>query len=520
MRLNLPVTGVERSFAAELPLVSTTDLEGRITHCNAAFAEICGYAPEELLGELHSVVRHPDTPPELFAEMWGKILRGAPWTGVLLNRCKNGDHYWVVANVTPVLERGRTVGFMSVRLRPTEPQIREAERRYAELARRRGPAADAPRPTSAATPRTGGGEAAEAGLALRLTGRWTLLQAGLTALTLAPLALELPPPWAAPAQVAAAVVAALIAVTWFHRAIAERFQACLRAARRLAGCDLAARHDDDARQPLGPLLHAIWLANLNMRAIVHDVRHEIRGISTAAAAISRGGRDLAARAEQQSADVQLTAATMEQTSRSVQAAAQGAADLERAADLARRTARGSSAAVDELLTTMIAIERATRAAADTIELIEGIANQTDLLSRDAADAAARAGEEGIAFAVVATRIGGLAHRSREAAREVATLISSCAVQVAEGSRRAGAAQASVAEAVESVNRVAERLAEIVAGNDEQARGVAEVSAAMSRIGEVAGRNAVLAERSARASQALEARTATLARAMKSFRTDA
>ncbi len=103
MRLNLPVTQQEFEFPDSVTLVSTTDLQGRITYCNPAFIAVSGYAREELVGELHNLIRHPDMPAEAFRDMWDTLQQGHPWTGIVKNRRKNGDHYWVQANATPVM---------------------------------------------------------------------------------------------------------------------------------------------------------------------------------------------------------------------------------------------------------------------------------------------------------------------------------------------------------------------------------------------------------------------------------
>jgi len=109
MRTNLPITECEYPFLSGAMLVSTTDLKGRITHCNASFIEISGFTREELLGQPHNLVRHPDMPEEAFRDFWATVSSGQPWTGAVKNRRKNGDHYWVLANATPLdgLTRGQ-----------------------------------------------------------------------------------------------------------------------------------------------------------------------------------------------------------------------------------------------------------------------------------------------------------------------------------------------------------------------------------------------------------------------------
>lgn len=133
MRINLPVTTAEYEFPADVTLVSRTDLKGRITYANPAFVEVSNFTREELIGSAHNLVRHPDMPEEAFEDLWATLGKGLPWTGLVKNRRKNGDFYWVLANVTPIQVDGRTQGFMSVRGKPERSQILEAEQIYREI---------------------------------------------------------------------------------------------------------------------------------------------------------------------------------------------------------------------------------------------------------------------------------------------------------------------------------------------------------------------------------------------------
>ena len=135
MRNNQPITQRERTFPAQQRLISTTDAKGVITYCNDAFREISGFSREELIRAPHNLVRHPDVPPAVFEHMWSTLKKGSPWMGIVKNRCKNGDHYWVNAYVTPVFENERVVGYESVRVKPTAEQIRRAEALYLRLNR-------------------------------------------------------------------------------------------------------------------------------------------------------------------------------------------------------------------------------------------------------------------------------------------------------------------------------------------------------------------------------------------------
>ncbi|MTV56196.1 PAS domain-containing protein, partial [Pseudoduganella buxea] len=133
MRSNGPVTQNEYLLDAGKTIVSTTDLKGNIDYANPYFIEVSGFTEEELIGAPQNIVRHPDMPAAAFADLWTTIRQGLPWTGMVKNRCKNGDYYWVLANVTPVIENGTPVGYMSVRTTPSRAMVAQAEAAYAEL---------------------------------------------------------------------------------------------------------------------------------------------------------------------------------------------------------------------------------------------------------------------------------------------------------------------------------------------------------------------------------------------------
>ncbi|WP_046157742.1 PAS domain-containing protein [Chromobacterium vaccinii] len=115
MKKNLPVDSIELFLLPHRPIVTKTDLKGQITYANRAFIDISGFSEEELIGQSHNVVRHPDMPEEAFADLWDTIKSGRPWKGLVKNRSKQGHFYWVEAYVTPICENGRPVGYMSVR---------------------------------------------------------------------------------------------------------------------------------------------------------------------------------------------------------------------------------------------------------------------------------------------------------------------------------------------------------------------------------------------------------------------
>lgn len=129
MRNNQPITQTEYQTPAGVTLVSRTDRQGRITNANEIFIEVSGYTREELIGQPHNIVRHPDMPAEAFRDLWDTLKHGRPWCGLVKNRRKTGDHYWVRANTSPTPDGG----FMSVRTKPGVDEVRAAEALYAKM---------------------------------------------------------------------------------------------------------------------------------------------------------------------------------------------------------------------------------------------------------------------------------------------------------------------------------------------------------------------------------------------------
>lgn len=130
MRKNLPVTDVEYPMHDDTLIVSKTDAKGRITFVNDQFIMVSGFTEQELLGQPHNIVRHPDMPPEAYEDLWTTLKAGKPWAGAVKNRRKDGGYYWVLASATPIWEGSQIAGYMSIRSRLPQDQRDEAERVY------------------------------------------------------------------------------------------------------------------------------------------------------------------------------------------------------------------------------------------------------------------------------------------------------------------------------------------------------------------------------------------------------
>lgn len=138
MKINLPVTQREVEFDQSTHMVTKTDKKGIIVFANREFIDISGFTEEELIGQNHNVVRHPDMPVEAYVDLWQTVKSGHAWVGIVKNRCKNGDHYWVDACITPFKENGQIVGFVSVRTKPTRQQIDGAIEYHKKISQNHG----------------------------------------------------------------------------------------------------------------------------------------------------------------------------------------------------------------------------------------------------------------------------------------------------------------------------------------------------------------------------------------------
>ena len=518
MRINLPVTHHEYPFPDGATIVSTTDLDSRITYCNAAFVEISGYEREELIGQPHNLVRHPDMPAEAFRDLWETVRSGRPWSGLVKNRRKNGEHYWVVANVTPIVRDGQPVGYMSVRTRPTRDQVEAAEALYARM---RGEA-EAGRLRT----RIVEGCVARAG-ALAALLRW--LRPGLTARMALALGLA-----AAAGALASALaprgdlamlsmlllpVLALVAGlgAWLHHGVTRPLRRAVRttqgmAAGDIGGVDAAARSDE-----VGELLRGLNQLGVNLQAMVNDVRTQCAQVEQAADEIQAAGTDLSARTEAQAASLQETAAAIEQIASTVQQNAGSAGEAHRRAGGAGAIAEEASRVVGEVNASMSDIEKTAARIATINGVIDNLAFQTNILALNAAVEAARAGEQGRGFAVVASEVRSLAQRSTEAAREIKQLIEASRSAVDGGGRLVQAAASTMQQVVSASREVGSLVEGISVASAQQSAGVTQVNAAVAQLDAATQQNAAMVEQSAAAASRLKHQAHGLLQSVQVFR---
>ncbi|HJV50090.1 MAG TPA: methyl-accepting chemotaxis protein [Noviherbaspirillum sp.] len=522
MRKNLPVTDVEYLLRDGLAIVSKTDLKEKIIYVNPYFIEVSGFTEDELLGAPHNLVRHPDMPPEAFADLWETLKAGIPWTGMVKNRRKNGDFYWVQANVTPVRDGERIAGYMSVRTKPSRQQVEAAAALYAGMRNGRAGKVTIHR-----------GAIVHAGLRGRLDTLANLplgLSLGLKtgALCLVLLALGVAGFKAAFAQSAglawtvgglcgAGIGLALHLWRALHASFVQPVREATQAARAIAGGDLSASFDSGRHGEMGQLLGALQQMNVNLQAIIGDVHANIDIITAGTGEIAAGNHGLSARTEAQAASLAQTAASMDQLAAAVKQNAEHAAQANRLGQTATEIAGRGSTTVGQVVSTMEDISASSRRVMDIVGLIDGIAFQTNLLALNAAVEAARAGEMGRGFAVVATEVRNLAQRCAVAAKDIKSLIGTAAGKVDAGALQVNQAGATMGEILAAVQRVSGIMGDISAASAEQDAGIDQVNQAIAQMDEATQQNAALVEQVAAGASSLADQAHRLSGAISMFR---
>ncbi len=415
MKINLPVTQKEKPFT-QGTIVTKTDLKGVITYANDAFVDMSGFDREELIGSSQNIVRHPDMPPGVFADMWRTLKSGATWKGMVKNRCKNGDHYWVNAFIVPVKQNGQTVGYMSVRSPASRQDIAQAEAFYQKLGKDGVIPAKRRSVMSVFSQRI---------LAMLV---YTLL----TALAA----------WLEPAAAKVACVAASAALTLYMGQRAwrgrSRQQQLTQALELIAEGKLTTPLATDRLDEVGRIEAGLATMQVHIKVMIDDLSAAASLMHANSQGLHRLMSQLMERFAQQSHEVAGVSGAVQEMSVSVSQVAEHAGSAAAAASqatgvahtgaqhmsqsreetqVAARSVSQAQATIQDLYDSVIKISTVT-------DTIREIADQTNLLALNAAIEAARAGETGRGFAVVADEVRRLAERTGQSTAEINQIVAS------------------------------------------------------------------------------------------------
>lgn len=479
-------------------LMSTTDLKSIITHANDAFVKVSGYQLHELTGQPHNLVRHPDMPKAAFADMWFTLQKGEPWTGIVKNQRKNGDHYWVRANVVPVVRNGKTTGYMSIRTKAKPEEIAAVEPLYKALKEGR------------CKRRLFKGLVLRKGWlgklpALRLRGRIRMIMSCVFVLMMAA---SVTLGQGVPSLVISAL-ASLLACALLEWQIARPLENVARQALEVATGNQQRVQHLARTDEIGMTLRAIGQLGLMCRWLIHDVSHQVENVRSGSETLAQGNVELNERTRQSVVNVQQTVTTMGQMAVSVQNNSETAAAADKLSSSASKAAAHGGKAMETVVTTMDDIADSTQRIGSITSLINDIAFQTNILALNAAVEAARAGEQGKGFAVVAGEVRNLAQRSATAANDIRKLIDASASKVQSGTIQVHEAGRTMNDIVEQVRNVTQLLGQISHATSEQAEGLSDLTRAVAELDVITQKNAAMVEESAEVSAMVKHRATRL-----------
>ena len=315
----------------------------------------------------------------------------------------------------------------------------------------------------------------------------------------------------------AAILLGIALAYWLTRSITQPLQQAVSIAQQVAAGDLGSEIRVESRDETGELMAALRQMNEGLSGIVSSIHLGTDTIATAARQIAVGNQDLSARTEAQASALEETSASMEEITGTVRQNADNARQANQLAQSASAVAVKGGSVVDQVVRTMAAINVSSKKIVDIIDVIDGIAFQTNILALNAAVEAARAGEQGRGFAVVATEVRSLAQRSAAAAKEIKELIGDSVSNVDLGSALVNTAGQTMSEIIGSIQHVTDIMGEITAASQEQTSGIGQVNSAITQIDATTQQNAALVEEAAAAAASLQEQCNQLTQTVGFFR---
>ena len=457
MKRNLPVSGKERLMDKDRCIISTTDKKGQITDCNDYFVDMSGFEKADLIGAAHNIIRHPDMPPEAFADMWKTLKQGKPWIGAVKNRSKNGDHYWVDAYVTPIFDRGEVVGYQSVRHCPQRAVVERAEKLYADI-------------------NTGRHDNLWSRFKSFFSTRyfrrtWAVIWlTTLPMLALIELLFNDTDPLKFLMIFAAAGVVSGMAAHWLSQPI----QRLAKQSADIFSNPIAQRVFTGRYDEMGQLELTQKFLSLTMKTVVNRLENASQHIHGHSSEVAVKAQDVSQLTRQQLDNISYAAGTMQQMTVATEQVAQScaqAADVAHQTDTVSRNGRAIVSRTEQSITRMAsdirdsmavisALEASSHNIESSLDVFNGIAVKTNLLALKAAIEAARAGEQGRGFAVVADEVRNLAQSSQTSTAEIQTLLQTFQQQTQDVSRLMNACEEQAGGTVQEIKEAEQALQEL------------------------------------------------------------